>query len=115
MKLSEFLITLALASVCLVLSIAVIWTGQSAISLNASVQTRITEIQTKAQQLQLEINRGAQSQQIGTNILKDIAATAVNPATGATRNEKLKDLLTRNGINVQFNPNPSTSQPAPAK
>lgn len=117
MKPSEFLVTLALASICLVLSIAVIWQGQSSISLNASVQSRIAEIQSQAQQRQLEINRGAQSQQIGTNILRDIAAATYN-ANGSVKNEKLKDLLTRNGISVTVNQNPqnpSTSQPTPAK
>jgi hypothetical protein len=36
--------------------------------------------------------------------VKDIAAAAYNPTTGAVKNEKLKDLLTRYGINVTVNP-----------
>lgn len=103
MKPPQFIITLILACICLVLSIVVFWQGQSSSALRGTVQQRQIDIQTEVQKRQEEINRGGQSQQIGTSLLKDIAAAAVNPATGETKNQKLKDLLTRNGINIQVN------------
>lgn len=114
MKPSEFLTTLALASICLVLSVAVIWQGHSSMKLQGSVQARQIEIQADVQKRQDEINRGSQSQQIGTTILKEIAAAAYN-TNGSAKNEKLKDLLTKNGITVTVNQPPSTSQPTPVK
>lgn len=113
MKPPQFFITLTLASISLVLSIVVIWQGQSSISLQNQVQQKQIELQTEVQKRQDEINRGNQSQQIGTNLLKDIAAASYDPAKGTVKNEKLKDLLTKNGITVTVNqPSPS---PTPVK
>jgi hypothetical protein len=110
MKPSQFYITLALAAVSLVLSLAVIFQGESSISAQKAFQTRQAEIQTEFQQKQTEVNEGNTSNQITVSIVKDIAAAAYNPTTGAVKNEKLKDLLTRYGINVTVNP-----QSTPAK
>ncbi len=90
----QFYITVALASACLILSIAVIALGQSN-----------QRLQVEAQNQQNEINRGNMSQQIGTNILKDMASVSV-------KNEKMKDVLAKNGYTVTVNQNPSPT-PAP--
>lgn len=113
MKPPQFFITLILASLTLVLSIVVIWQGQSLSSLQIAVQKEQLDVQTSLQKSQEVINLGNQSQQVGANILKDIAAAAINPSTGAVRNEKLKTLLEKNGITIQVN-QPAAS-PTPAK
>jgi predicted Holliday junction resolvase-like endonuclease len=113
MKPPQFFITLILASLTLVLSIVVIWQGQSLSSLQMSVQKEQLDIQTSLQKSQEVINLGNQSQQVGANILKDIATAAIDPAKGSVRNEKLKAVLEKNGITVQLNqPSPT---PAPVK
>jgi hypothetical protein len=83
--------------------------GHSGIKLQNDVQKEQIDIQADLQKRQETINLGNQSQQIANSILKDIAATAYNTQTGQVRNEKLKELLVRNGINVQVN-----TQPTPA-
>jgi len=71
-------------------------------SLQLAVQQKQLEIQTEVQKRQDEINRGGQSQQIGTNLLKDIATTALDNK-GNVKNQKLKDLLEKNGITIKVN------------
>jgi G:T/U-mismatch repair DNA glycosylase len=110
MKSSQFYITLALAAVSLVLSLVVILQGESSISAQKAFQERQTAIQTEVQQKQTEVNEGTTGNQITVNMVKDIAAAAYNQTTGAVKNEKLKELLTRYGINVTVTP-----QPSPAK
>jgi|GEM_PF-2049511 len=112
MKPPQFIITLILASICLVLSLLVFLLGKSGSSLGNTVQQRQIEIQAEVQKRQDEINRGSQSQQIGTNLLKDIAGASIDSASGKVKNEKLKELLTKNGITVTVNQNPN-SQPTP--
>lgn len=89
MKPLQFYITVALAAVCLILSIAVIALGQSN-----------QRLQTEAQNQQNDINRGTMSQQIGTKILQDMASVAV-------KNDKMKEVLAKNGYTVTVNPAPS--------
>ena len=48
------------------------------------------------------ISRGTRFKQVYTNIIKDIASMAYN-SDGGPRNEKLKDLLARNGVTVNAN------------
>ena len=91
MKPVQFYITVALAAVCLILSIIVIAMGQST-----------QHLQAQAQDQQNEINRGNMSQQIGTKILQDMASVSV-------KNDKMKDVLSRNGYNVTVNPATSPS------
>jgi hypothetical protein len=114
MKPPQFIITLILASICLVLSILVLLQGESGISLQGAVSKQQIELQTEVQKRQDEINRGTQSQQIGTNLLKDIAAASIDPNTGATKNEKLKELLTKNGITVTVNQNAQNAKSSPS-
>ena len=102
MKPPQFIITLILASICLILSILVSWQGHSGTSLSLDVQKKQLDIQTDVQKRQDEINRGGQSQQIGTNLLKDIATTALDNK-GNVKNQKLKDLLEKNGITIKVN------------
>lgn len=87
----QFYITVALAAACLILSIAVIALGQSN-----------QHLQVEAQNQQNEINRGNMSQQIGTKILQDMASVSV-------KNEKMKDVLAKNGYSVSVNPSPASS------
>ena|SRR5438067_2202829 len=96
MKPTQFYIVVALGAVCLILSIAVIALGQSN-----------QRLQMEAQQQQEEINKGQISQQIGTNIVRDIAQLSL-------KNDKLKEVLTKNGFNVTVNPTAPAGSPAPS-
>ena len=58
------------------------------------------KLQAELQTQQIEINKGTVSQQVGGNLLRDIA-------NAATQNEKLRDLLKRNGFTLTENPAPS--------
>jgi hypothetical protein len=111
MKPPQFFVTLTLASLTLVLSIYVIWQGQSLNALQNSVQKEQLEVQTSLQKSQEVINLGNQSRQVGTNLLKDIATAAIDPNKGSVRNEKLKAVLEKNGVTIQFN----QASPTPAK
>ena len=135
MNSSAFVVKLALACVCLILTVVVIVRGETRMrqqealatqehagntgdksaelfvefkqkadevkALQKFVQEEQLEVQNQLQKRQEEINKGAQSQQIGANLLKDVTALAVNPATGAVRNEKLKEILDRDGITLR--------------
>ena len=87
----QFLTTSGLGLICVCLSIAVIISGKSNQNLQSDLQAQ-----------QIEINKGNMSQQIGTNVIRDIAAAA-------TKNLKLRDLLSRNGFTLTENPAPSPS------
>lgn len=60
------------------------------------------DLQAQLQAQQIEINKGIQSQQIATNLVRDIAA-------GAGKNEKLRDLLMRHGFTFKENASPSAT------
>jgi hypothetical protein len=100
MKRWQFFVVLTLSSLCLVLALTVTWLSQ------ASVRAQL-----ELQRQQDEINRGNLSQQVGGNILREMAAISVT-------NSNMKDLLARNGYNVAINPaasNAARSNPrAPA-
>jgi hypothetical protein len=87
----QFMTTVMLAGLCLLLSVASIISGKANQNLQAQVQAQ-----------QIEINKGTTSQQIGGNIVRDIASAA-------TKNSKLRDLLTRQGFTLTENPGPSPS------
>jgi predicted Holliday junction resolvase-like endonuclease len=95
MKPTQFYIAVALGAICLILSIALIALGQSN-----------QHLQMEAQSQQAEINKGSMSQQIGTNIVRDIAQLSV-------KNEKLKEVLTKNGFNISVNPPAGSASPTP--
>ena len=80
------------------------------ITMQKALEKQQTDTQTEMQSKQAEINRGTQVTQLYSSLLKDMATLAFNPTTGAVKNEKLKDLLARNGITISVAPTP-----APAK
>jgi hypothetical protein len=91
--------------VSLVLSIVVLALGNS----NQTLQEEVQKQQQSLQAQQEQINEGnIISQQIGPNLLRDMATSSV-------KNEKMKALLSRHGYNVQVNtPAPGSATPAPA-
>jgi ABC-type phosphate/phosphonate transport system substrate-binding protein len=90
----QFYTTLAASGLCLALSIAGVFMGQS----NQAAQLQ-------AQQQQEEINKGVTAQQVGTNILRDVAPLSL-------KNEQLKNLLAKHGYTVNANPAPSPAAAA---
>jgi uncharacterized membrane protein YvbJ len=94
MKAPQFYITLAVGTLCLILSITSIVLGKNNNNLQRQVQAQ-----------QEEINRGNQSLQIRQNLLKDMAELSL-------KNEKIKQILSNNGYTVNVAPTPS---PTPAK
>lgn len=85
MKPIEFAVTTGLAGLCLVAALALVVIT----SANRSIERGL-------QEQQQVINRGQVSQQIGTALVRDLAGVSVN-------NAKVRDLLSRNGINVTVN------------
>ncbi len=97
-----FYISVGASALCLVLSIISFAVGNSNQSLQAEVQKQQQALQVQ----QEEINAGNQiSQQIGPNLLRDMAASSV-------KNDKMKALLAKHGYNVQVKDAPA-STPAP--
>ena len=88
------IVAVVLASVTLVQVINIISLGDKNQSLQAQLQTQ-----------QEQINKGNMTQQIGVNILKEIAA-------GSVKDEKLKEVLSKNGYSVTVNASPSPSPAA---
>jgi hypothetical protein len=66
-------------------------------------------LQGQAQAQQEQINKGSMAQQVGGNILKEIAVASV-------KDPVLEDVLTKNGYSVKANssPTPSSSPAAPS-
>jgi hypothetical protein len=90
MKSAQYYILIVLTTACIVLSIAAIVVGNSN-----------QQLQEELQRQQTQINRGTTMQQVGTNIVRDIAQLSVEDA-------ELRQLLTKHGFNVQV------AQPTPA-
>ena len=99
MKMWQFVIALILGFICLGLSSFGIITGITNQKLQSDIQVQ-----------QLEINKGNLTQQVGTNLVREIAAKAAN-------NENLKNLLIRNGFTFnEQQANPGTGgQPLQAQ
>ena len=93
MKLPQFIVTVILSLVALILVINLIFMGNNNQKLQANLQ-----------QEQQEINRGSMSQQIGTKMLQDIAQASL-------KDEALKDVLAKSGYSVNYTP---AASPAPA-
>jgi signal transduction histidine kinase len=51
------------------------------------------KLQAQLQQQQLEINKGEYAQQVGTNVIREVASKAL-------KNDNLRKLLMRNGFTV---------------
>jgi len=96
-----FYISVGASALSLILSIVIFAVGNS----NQSLQTEVQKQQQALQTQQEEINAGNQiSQQIGPNLLRDMAASSV-------KNEKMKALLAKHGYNVQVKDAPATPAP----
>lgn len=78
----QFNITMTTCGLSLVLVLLIIVFGQ----MNRSLERTVYEQQAA-------INRGAQSQQIGRNLLTDMGQSAL-------RNTKMRELLNRNGYTI---------------
>lgn len=97
-----FYISVSASALCLVLSVIIFAVSNS----NHSLQTQVQKQQQALQVQQDEINAGNQiSQQLGPNLLRDMAAASV-------KNEKMKTLLAKHGYNVQVK-EPAPGTPAP--
>ncbi len=92
MKRWQFSILLTLGVVCLCLSLVTIVFARENRKLQQSVQEQ-----------QVIINKGNLSQQIGTNLLREMAAVAQT-------DEKMRALLQENGYSLSSGP---TASPAP--
>jgi hypothetical protein len=89
----HYFITLIVGLFCLTFSLLLLFMGQSAIK----TQARLT-------QQQEEINRGAMSQQVGVNLLRDMGQVALV-------NERIRALLADNGYTINYTP-PASNAPA---
>jgi signal transduction histidine kinase len=89
----QFFLASLLGIACLGLTVAVIFSARTNQKIQADLQAQ-----------QIEINKGTQSQQIGTNLLRDIAVVA-------GKNDKLKELLARNGFSLTAT---QTASPVPS-
>jgi predicted Holliday junction resolvase-like endonuclease len=94
MKPPQFIVAVILSLVPLVLVINLIFMGQKNQSLQATLQAQ-----------QEDINKGSMSQQVGVNLLKEIAQASV-------KDDKLKDVLTKSGYTVTVN---ATASPSPSR
>ena len=83
------IVAVVLASVTLVQVINIISLGDKNQSLQAQLQTQ-----------QEQINKGNMTQQIGVNLLKEIAAASV-------KDDALKDVLSKSGYSVTVNASPT--------
>ena len=89
MKPPQFIVAVILSLVPLILVINLIFMGQKNQSLQANLQGQ-----------QEAINKGSMTQQIGVNLLKEIAAASV-------KDDKLKDVLSKSGYSVTVNASPA--------
>jgi hypothetical protein len=96
MKPPQFIVAVVLSLVPLILVINLIFIGQKNQSLQSQLQAQ-----------QEEINKGSMTQQIGVNILKEIAA-------GSVKDDALKQVLTKSGYSVTVNPPASSPSPSAA-
>ena len=96
MKSSHFYISVAVAALSLILSVTVILLGNS----NQKLQNELQKQQQQYQAQQDQINRGNTAQQVGTNLLRDMAQISVE-------DKDMKDLLAKHGYTA------SNATPAP--
>ena len=97
MKRGQSIIALILGFICVALSVLGVVGG----ILNQKLQAQF-------QQQQLEISRGEYAQQVGTNVVREVASKAL-------KNDNLRKLLTRNGFTItETAPAPQAPSPSPA-
>jgi hypothetical protein len=98
-----YYISVAASALALVLSIVLFAVG----STNQTLQNEVQAQQTELQKQQQEIEKGSQiSQQVGPNLLRDMAVAS-------TKSEKMKQLLAKNGYQVNVATPAPGSSPAP--
>jgi signal transduction histidine kinase len=85
MKPWQFYLSITLAGLTLLLTIALLVITTSNRTLERGLQDQ-----------QVNINRGQMSQQVGTAVVKDLAQLSIS-------NSKIKDLLAKHGITVNQN------------
>jgi hypothetical protein len=76
--------------------------GLAGYTIYVSIQNR--ELARQVQQQQTEINRGAISQQIGRNLVRDMASASM-------KNSRIKELLVLSGFTVSENSAEETRKP----
>ncbi len=81
-----------------VLGVLALFLTLTLVGIGVSNQYMQKNLQEQAQKEQPSINQGQLSQQLGTAIIKDMAASSVN-------NQRMKDLLAKHGITVNVNQN----------
>jgi cell division protein YceG involved in septum cleavage len=91
MKRWQFLLLMTLGLACLCLSLVTIVFARENRKLQEAVQAQ-----------QVTINKGSLSQQIGANLLREMAATAEG-------DEKMRELLQQNGLSLSAKSAPSPS------
>lgn len=96
MKQWQFYTLLGVSALCVVLSIGTVISGKSN-----------QKLQTELQQQQADINRGSLSQQVGQSLLRDMAVSA-------SKDDKMKDVLAKNGYTLTQNSPAPSATPAPA-
>ncbi len=96
MKQQQSLITTGLAGLTLLLALWVIYLNSSNRTLQRSYQETLAAEQQKKSP---EVDKGKMTQQIGTNIIRDMGEAAL-------KNDKIKELLKKQGIEVRPNATP---------
>ncbi|MGA3170520.1 MAG: hypothetical protein ABSE62_05855 [Chthoniobacteraceae bacterium] len=96
MKPPQFITSVILALIPLILTIILIFMGQKNQSLQAELQSQ-----------QVEINRGQMSHDVGVNILKEVGQASI-------KDSKLKDMLNRLGYSVSVAPPSPAAAAAPS-
>ena len=91
MKRWQFILLLVVGLACICLTLVTIIFARQNQKLQVDVQAQ-----------QATINKGSLSQQIGTNLLREMG-------TAAQTDDKMKDLLKANGYNFSANPMPSAT------
>jgi predicted Holliday junction resolvase-like endonuclease len=97
MKPPLFITAVILSLIPLILVINLIFMGQ-----------KNQTLQTQAQMQQEAINKGSMIQQVGVNILKEVAA-------GSVKDDKLKEVLNKSGYSLTpTNPSPAAASASPS-
>lgn len=104
-----FYTSVAASALSLVLAIILFAVGLS----NQSLQAQVQKQQDELRRQQEEINKGAQiAQQVGPALLQDMAKSAL-------KNDKMRELLKKNGYEIKLPASPApgaaAASPAPAK
>ena len=103
MKQQQSLITLGLSALSVILCLWVIFANSANRSLQREYQEKLAAGQREKNP---EVQRGQMTQQVGTAIIKDMGEAAL-------KNDKMKELLKKQGIEVRPNPTPAPATTNP--